>query len=166
MERPKIKPFTFPRVLLEGETVNTGCVTSGQGQYSFKWLKNGHELVQEKGRVAVFEMGSASTLIINKVSALDASNYTCIASSSTGSDAYSAQLVISSRPKWLIEPISVKLTDGRSSIVDCVAIGSPPVTTNWYFGDVKGNILEYYNIWANRMFLLLILCFQLIRIQR
>lgn len=118
--------------------MNTGCVTSGQGQFSFKWLKNGHELVQEKARVAIIEMGSISTLIISKVSAHDAANYTCLVSNSAGSDSFSAQLVISSRPKWLIEPKSLKLVDGQSGIIDCVALASPPVTTSWLIKEEKG----------------------------
>lgn len=131
-----MRPFAFANSLLEGQTATTTCLSLVSG-VQFKWLKNGIELLEERPRVSILTSDPVSTLIVKQVSATDAANYTCIASNSFGNDKFTASLVISSKPKWLVEPRDVIIGQGMDTVLNCVAIASPPAKVTWWLGDQK-----------------------------
>lgn len=140
---PKIAPFAFANVLQEGDDAAVNCVVSSDSELTIKWFRNGLEIGTEgSGRVTIGSLGKKmSTLLITKVTISDNGNYTCIATtSSSRSDSYTANLVVSSKPKWLIEPKNAHVSKGQKATFDCIAIASPPARTSWLFDSVNSKL--------------------------
>lgn len=136
---PKIKPFSFPKSTIAGETVSVTCVLSTiTAQTDFKWLKDGVDLAiisQRDRRYQLLPAKGASVLLINSVNLEDYGNYTCIVNTPFGSDKFTAPLTIYTPPKWILELFDLSMKQGEVKILDCMATGNPMPTITWLISE-------------------------------
>ena len=128
--------------------VSVTCMVYSSDDFKFNWYKDGVEVRENKGRVAVINVGSVSTLVINKANLDDQGNYTCVARSPKSVLAYSATLKLRSAPKFLYEPQDTVLEYGKELvIIDCVVTANPPALISWYedggFSTISYDILVF-----------------------
>ncbi|XP_015791754.1 Down syndrome cell adhesion molecule-like protein Dscam2 [Tetranychus urticae] len=152
---PKIKPFSFPKSTVAGETVSVTCVLSTiTAQTDFKWLKDGVDLAiisQRDRRYQLLPAKGASVLLINSVILEDYGNYTCIVNTPFGSDKYSAPLIIYTPPKWILELFDLSMKQGEVKILDCMATGNPMPTITWLISDTTQDEKSFAHINSNSM---------------
>ena len=126
---PKIRPFQFPRPVNEGDPVSVSCMVSHQSR--FNWLKNGVSFHEQQPRITIMSSGLMSTLGIMEVRDSDDGNYTCIATSADASDTFTSQLIVNTKPKWVIRPQNAIMRPGHDVVLDCMASGSPTPEISW-----------------------------------
>ncbi|KAH8029778.1 hypothetical protein HPB51_004783 [Rhipicephalus microplus] len=138
---PKVFEFTFPPEVTLGDEVLAGCVVKkgSAGLYVISWLKDGSEIESDE-RVSVSDQSkNSAALRISFVRPEDVGNYTCVARSSSGSDSFTAPLVVHAPPKVgeLAFPSDVAL--GDEVILPCVVKkGSPgPFIVAWFKDGVQ-----------------------------
>jgi hypothetical protein len=150
---PKIRSFQFPRPVTEGDPVSVNCMTSHQSR--FNWLKNGVSYHDQPPRISIMSAGMVSTLSIMDVSEQDQGNYTCIASSQEGSDTFTSQLVVNTKPRWLIRPQNAVMRPGFEVILDCMASGHPIPEISWWRNSMKSELLMLSFFASHQLFSLL-----------
>ncbi|KAH9364292.1 hypothetical protein HPB48_008470 [Haemaphysalis longicornis] len=80
-------PFSFDKNIALGEkTVLTCAVTRGTGPYEIRWTHEGIPVGNTNSKYATPVTGNIATLTIEKVSAEDVGNYTCIVTNDVGRD--------------------------------------------------------------------------------
>ena len=119
-------------------TVN--CLTSHQSR--FNWLKNGGSFHEQPPRISIMSSATISTLGIMEVSHQDQGNYTCIATSHDGSDTFTSQLIVNTKPKWLIRPQNTVMRPGYEVVLDCMASGSPTPDISWSRNGMKSKLTK------------------------
>lgn len=91
-EIPKVRQFNFPKAISEGQSVVETCTTTeGSKPIQLQWLKNGQEVL-DSARVNVGRHETYLALVIERVGAEDAGNYTCVAKNAFGYDRYTSLL--------------------------------------------------------------------------
>ncbi|EEC02451.1 ttnl protein, putative [Ixodes scapularis] len=99
---PKISPFSFSTNLTVGERGTAICTaTVGDQPLTFRWLKNGRRLTDEKKSVTVTDNADFSVLKLPSLSLESSGNYTCIVSNLFGSASHSATLRVHGRSEEL-----------------------------------------------------------------
>ena len=95
IEVPVISPFHFPKKVDMKQRVIVHCsVVSGDPPFTFRWLKDGHD-IQQSDRLTIKVVDEfTSTLTIYKLVAESVGNYTCRVSNSVGSDEKHGVLII------------------------------------------------------------------------
>ncbi|CAN7945133.1 unnamed protein product, partial [Ixodes hexagonus] len=90
---PKISPFSFSTNVTVGERGTATCTaTVGDQPLTFRWLKNGRGLTDDKRIVTVTDNADFSVLKLPSLSLESSGNYTCIVSNLYGSASHSATL--------------------------------------------------------------------------
>ncbi|KAG8174643.1 hypothetical protein JTE90_019624 [Oedothorax gibbosus] len=89
----KIQPFTFPSKSIIGERITTTCSTSSNEKMTFKWLKNGREIINTNN-IQVRSFPEFSTLILDSLSIEDAGNFTCVASTRGFTESFTTVLEV------------------------------------------------------------------------
>ena len=95
-EPPKVEPFTLPKALSAGRRVAVQCVViEGDPPVDVQWFHN-HRLAEETVGVTVTPLGQyVLALVIDEIAPVHAGNYTCKATSSSGSsDFHSSTLKV------------------------------------------------------------------------
>ena len=88
----KISRFEFPSNAKPESRISVMCSTvSGKPPFQFEWLRNGIPL-EKNERVYVVSTEDFSTLTFRHLKIEDGANYTCIARSREGMDAFTARL--------------------------------------------------------------------------
>nr|XP_054924919.1 myopalladin-like [Dermacentor andersoni] len=94
---PKVAELAFPSDVALGDEVIVSCVVKkgSAGPFVVGWFKDGEQLKNAAGRVAVSTPSkSSATLHIAALRAEDVGNYTCVARNRFGSDSATGQLVV------------------------------------------------------------------------
>ncbi|XP_035232060.1 Down syndrome cell adhesion molecule-like protein Dscam2 [Stegodyphus dumicola] len=134
-DAPVVAPFMFPPALKEGERGSAICtIKSGDRPLDFKWLKDGSE-IQESQNVKIQSVMDSSFLVIEAVTSQSSGNYTCIVKNTFGSDHFTATLMVSAPPKWVIQPFDIQTQEGKTESVPCKATGVPSPKIKWKFGE-------------------------------
>ncbi|XP_064076451.1 muscle M-line assembly protein unc-89-like isoform X2 [Vanessa tameamea] len=141
--------------VLVGETATLFCSFKGKPIPEIVWMKNGHEIEEEVGRVSIEINDYSSSLRIEKVKSEDEGRYSCEATNIHGrSSTYSRMAVITDRQIWQAD---AKLKRERSAGVDgeyppqftmrlrdrrvqatypvrltCQVVGNPTPTVKWF----------------------------------
>ncbi|KAI1285693.1 Down syndrome cell adhesion molecule -like protein [Halotydeus destructor] len=132
----KIEPFFFSKSVVEGGAESVLCRVSKK--CTITWLKDGTEVKGQNPRIAVTTMSTISTLLIENIAKQDAGNYTCLARDDELNEIrYTAELLIVSSPKWLVEPENVILIAGQSRELKCLATATPKPLISWWLGGNK-----------------------------
>lgn len=135
----KITPFAFPSTSRENGVSSVTCmVDMMSNELEFEWLKNGVKLNSDPPKLKISTEIPTSTLIITQINGDDNGNYTCIAKSSHLQDSFTAELLIPSKPRWLVEPHQAILREGTQSSIDCVAQGAPRPQISWTVDNDEG----------------------------
>ncbi|XP_023225153.1 Down syndrome cell adhesion molecule-like protein Dscam2 [Centruroides sculpturatus] len=132
-EVPKIQPFNFPKQVVLGQKVSTICTAiSGNPPLEFSWLKDGREINDiDKISIQSYTTRDSSVLLIEKVETDSAGNYTCVLTTSSGIDRFSASLLVRAPTKWVQEPSDKDIVVGTSLVIECEATGLPPPNVSW-----------------------------------
>ncbi|KAH6921920.1 hypothetical protein HPB50_006465 [Hyalomma asiaticum] len=139
-ETPIIMPYSFPKNVALGQKTIVTCVAqSGTPPLDFQWRHNGRAVPDSASRYAKKLSERVSTMSIERLSAEDLGNYTCIVSNSVGSDTFTAPLVVEGTPVTTPDqphvqsfsfPQNVNL--GEEASVTCVVTrGSRPLHIVW-----------------------------------
>ncbi|XP_050361303.1 titin-like isoform X2 [Nymphalis io] len=141
--------------VLVGETATLSCSFKGKPIPEIMWMKNGHEIEEEVGRVNIAITDYNSSLRIEAVQPDDEGRYSCEATNIHGrSSTYSRMAVITDRQIWQAD---AKLKRERSAGVDgeyppqftmrlrdrrvqatypvrltCQVVGNPIPTVKWF----------------------------------
>ncbi|XP_049782628.1 Down syndrome cell adhesion molecule-like protein Dscam2 [Schistocerca cancellata] len=134
---PAITPFSFGE-LSTGERVRVTCsVKRGDPPLTFEWLKDAHPLPPTPGlhddpdlTIRDYEDYS-SVLAISSVSSRHSGNYTCEVRNPARVTTYTAQLLVTVPPTWVVEPKDTSAKLGQSVIIDCKVDGFPQPTVSW-----------------------------------
>ncbi|GFY47205.1 titin [Trichonephila inaurata madagascariensis] len=131
---PQIQPFMFPTRLSEGSSAKILCnIFHGKRPVDFQWLKNGKTLQPSK-HTEITKQDDFSMLIVNKIKAKDAGNYSCIVKNSVGTSSHTANLVVEAPPLWVQTPHDLTGVYGSRVFMECAAAGSPKPQITWYKG--------------------------------
>ncbi|KAH9364293.1 hypothetical protein HPB48_008469 [Haemaphysalis longicornis] len=126
-------PFSFDKNIALGEKIVLPCaVTRGTGPYEIRWTHEGKPVTNTNSKYATPLTGNIATLTIEKVTAEDVGNYTCIVTNDVGKDAVTATLLVQDPPK--IQPFFFPSNHpiGRDLTVSCFATeGQPPLAFTW-----------------------------------
>ncbi|XP_035222665.1 hemicentin-1-like isoform X3 [Stegodyphus dumicola] len=109
------------------EAVILDCLVKGDPSPNIIWIKNGQRL-ELNHRIQVMMNGS---LFIYNSSDQDSGHYKCIASNDFGSAERTAELIVKSRPTFIIEPHNTKTEVGNTVHFDCRLDGEPKPTVAW-----------------------------------
>lgn len=94
---PKIAPFYFNKDLSEGVRAQISCVIEkGDPPFTIKWYKDWQPLMNDDLKVYGYDSHS-STVVVDKVQAQHAGNYTCQAKNDVAVDEFTAVLVVSGK---------------------------------------------------------------------
>ncbi|XP_054724340.1 cell adhesion molecule Dscam2-like [Uloborus diversus] len=130
-QAPVVADFSFPSALKEGERGSATCtIRSGDRPIQFKWKKDGKD-ISEFNNIDIQSVKDSSILIIESVSSKSSGNYTCIVVNSFGTDKFTANLVVTAPPEWILEPEDVFTQEGEETRIDCKASGVPLPTITW-----------------------------------
>lgn len=87
--------------VLAGETANLSCSVKGKPLPEVVWMKNGHEIEEEEGRVTTAFNGQDCALTIRQICAEDEARYSCEASNALGrASTYARLAVVTDRLLW------------------------------------------------------------------
>lgn len=87
--------------VLAGETANLKCSVKGKPTPEVVWMKNGHEIEEESGRVYVAYNGYECGLTIKEIGVEDEARYSCEATNVHGrSSTYARLAVVTDRMIW------------------------------------------------------------------
>ncbi|XP_077544848.1 cell adhesion molecule Dscam2-like [Haemaphysalis longicornis] len=133
VDTPVIMPYSFPKNVALGQKTIVTCVAqSGAGPLDFQWWHNGRAIVDTSSRYSKKLAERVSTMFIEKLSAEDLGNYTCVVSNSAGQDTFTAPLLVEDLPR--IQPFSfpenVNLGD-EASVTCVVTRGTKPLRVTW-----------------------------------
>ncbi|KAH9364301.1 hypothetical protein HPB48_008461 [Haemaphysalis longicornis] len=133
VDTPVIMPYSFPKNVALGQKTIVTCVAqSGASPLDFQWWHNGRAIVDTSSRYSKKLAERVSTMSIEKLSAEDLGNYTCVVSNSAGQDTFTAPLLVEDLPR--IQPFSfpenVNLGD-EASVTCVVTRGSKPLRVTW-----------------------------------
>ncbi|KFM73053.1 Hemicentin-1, partial [Stegodyphus mimosarum] len=109
------------------ETVILDCLVKGDPSPNIIWIKNGQKL-ELNHRIQIMMNGS---LFIYNSSDQDSGHYKCIASNDFGSAERTAELIVRSRPTFIIQPHNTKTEVGNTVHFDCRLDGEPKPTVAW-----------------------------------
>lgn len=88
-------PYSFPKNVALGQKTIVTCVAqSGASPLDFQWWHNGRAIVDTSSRYSKKLAERVSTMSIEKLSAEDLGNYTCVVSNSAGQDTFTAPLLV------------------------------------------------------------------------
>ncbi|XP_055948498.1 hemicentin-1-like isoform X2 [Argiope bruennichi] len=109
------------------DTVILDCVVKGDPLPNIIWIKNGQR-VELNHRVQLITNGS---LFIYNSTDQDSGQYKCVASNDFGLAEQVAELIVRSKPKFIIEPHSSTALEGNNVNLDCRVYGEPKPTVIW-----------------------------------
>ncbi|XP_023225174.1 Down syndrome cell adhesion molecule-like protein Dscam2 [Centruroides sculpturatus] len=131
---PKIQTFNFPTDLRVGQSAKAICsVKEGLGPYDFRWTKDNLEITSTS-EITYQVFDDYSILVIEKLAPAQIGNYTCRVTSSSGSDQFTASLMINAPPSWKFEPRDLTISEGKSFNISCEAVGYPKPLVQWKTG--------------------------------
>ncbi|XP_048512285.1 Down syndrome cell adhesion molecule-like protein Dscam2 isoform X3 [Athalia rosae] len=149
---PRIAPFSFNKDLSEGVRTQVTCmIEKGDPPFTITWLRNGVQIgtsggtifgslgasgssraVQSPGLRVTSIDAHSSTIVIERVTATHTGNYTCVARNSVAEVSWTAELVVSVPPRWVMEPQDVHAPEGMPRLVlHCHADGFPKPAVTW-----------------------------------
>ncbi|KAG1650333.1 Down syndrome cell adhesion molecule-like protein Dscam2 [Nymphon striatum] len=143
IKKPKIAPLAPPPSVLEAPSpYSTFCsIISGDHPIKLYWMKDNID-ASLISKVDVTNTKTYSLLQIHEVDASHSGNYTCVAENEAGTTRQSIYVRISSPPKWIIQPETVKVRLHSEAIFNCLGEAFPKPVTKWYRHDNKSNIVE------------------------
>ncbi|GFT31287.1 hemicentin-1 [Nephila pilipes] len=109
------------------DTVVLDCLVKGDPLPNIIWIKNGQQL-ELNHRIQLITNGS---LFIYNSSDQDSGQYKCVASNDFGLAEQVAELIVRSKPKFIIEPLNSIAAEGNSIQLDCRVYGEPKPTVIW-----------------------------------
>lgn len=131
---PKIQTFMFPTDLRVGQSAKAICsVKEGIGPYDFHWMKDNTDIISTS-EITYQIFDDYSVLVIEKLTPTQIGNYTCRVTSSSGSDQFTAPLMINAPPSWISEPQDQIISEGKSFKIPCEAVGYPKPSVQWKTG--------------------------------
>ncbi|XP_066996259.2 cell adhesion molecule Dscam2 [Anabrus simplex] len=134
---PAITPFSFGE-LSAGERVRVTCsVKRGDPPLYITWLKDARSLPTTPGPHDDLDLiiqdveEYSSVLAIRSVSSRHSGNYTCVASNRARNTTYTAQLLVTVPPTWVVEPKNSAAKLGQQAMLDCRVEGFPQPSITW-----------------------------------
>ncbi|GLH14154.1 Down syndrome cell adhesion molecule-like protein Dscam2 [Gryllus bimaculatus] len=134
---PAITPFAFGE-LSSGERVLVTCsVKRGDPPLTIQWFKDARPIpptpsLHDDPDLTVQGAGEySSVLAIRSVSSRHSGNYTCSATNKARTTTYTALLLVTVPPSWIVEPRSGYAKIGGQALLHCKAEGFPPPTIVW-----------------------------------
>nr|XP_042899314.1 hemicentin-1 isoform X1 [Parasteatoda tepidariorum] len=110
------------------DTVILHCLVKGDPSPNIIWVKNGQQLVFNHH----IQLSQNGSLFIYNSSDQDSGHYKCVASNDFGSAEQVAELVVRSKPRFVIMPHNTKATEGSNVFLDCKVNGEPKPSVAWF----------------------------------
>ncbi|KAG7252621.1 LOW QUALITY PROTEIN: hypothetical protein CRUP_037102 [Coryphaenoides rupestris] len=117
-----------------GETASLHCSADGEPAPVLSWISPTHRAIAPvPGKYGVLDNG---TLVVHRVQRSDGGNYTCVARNAAGQSRKATALeVLLTAPSINglqgVAAVSAVAVQGRTALVDCVAVGTPPPRVMW-----------------------------------
>ncbi len=130
---PAIGAHPSSATTYDGETIALSVEASGQGPFSYQWMKDGEDILG----------ATSSTLTISTASASDDGDYTVAVMSQTGSvvsDVASLSIQnLPDAPAFVDQPLGDIVLKGGVATLDVRAVSNSSIDYQWYF---NGDVLE------------------------
>ena len=130
---PAISAHPSSTTTYDGETIALSVETSGQGPFSYQWMKDGEDILG----------ATSSTLTISTATASDDGDYTVAVMSQTGSivsDVASLSIQnLPDAPAFVDQPLGDIVLKGGVATLDVRAVSNSSIDYQWYF---NGDILD------------------------
>ena len=130
---PAISSHPSSATSYDGETITLSVEASGQGPFSYQWMKNGEDIVG----------ATSDSLTISTVSASDDGDYTVTVTSQTGfiiSEVASISIqTLPDAPAFVEQPLGDIVLKGGVATLDARAVSNSAIDYQWYF---NGEMLD------------------------
>ncbi|XP_076265889.1 Down syndrome cell adhesion molecule 1 isoform X21 [Rhynchophorus ferrugineus] len=133
MVAPRLQSFTYgDEPLSMGQSTTVNCnLAYGDLPVTFSWMLNGNPVGDIDGiNVGAFGR-KTSFLSIDSLTEAHAGNYTCVASNMAGISSFTAELLVTVPPRWILEPTDKAFAQGSDAAVECKADGFPKPVVTW-----------------------------------
>ncbi|XP_064488736.1 cell adhesion molecule Dscam1-like isoform X3 [Ornithodoros turicata] len=128
---PKIRPFSFPKVVSRGDKVTVTCsALKGTPPISFSWSKDSQDL-SSTANIRFKSDADFSIAVINPTDESSSGNYTCIVKNIYGFDSYSAYLEVEAPPYFHTTHPDTNVVNGGTVKLHCHVLGSPAPRIEW-----------------------------------
>uniref|UniRef100_A0A8C5P8N7 DCC netrin 1 receptor n=1 Tax=Leptobrachium leishanense TaxID=445787 RepID=A0A8C5P8N7_9ANUR len=113
---------------VEGQDAVLECAVSGYPTPTVNWMQ-GDETIQT--RTKKYTLLGDSNLLISNVTEDDAGTYTCVVTYKNENSSASAELTVTTPPRFLIHPANLYAYESMDIEFECDVSGKPPPTLKW-----------------------------------
>ncbi|XP_028301065.1 obscurin isoform X2 [Gouania willdenowi] len=114
-----------------GQTIKLSCKVSGCPKPSITWLKDGLTLEDDPRHIIIADRTGICSLILDSLTAEDAGQYMCYATSSMGSAGSLAKVVVQAPPRFVSRLESACLIEGDDIQFLCSTLTTPLPNVRW-----------------------------------
>ncbi|XP_061739065.1 obscurin isoform X2 [Nerophis ophidion] len=133
---PANSPPVFKSLLSDcttkmGQTIKLSCNVTGTPLPHITWLKDGLPLEDDPRHIITAERSGTCSLVLDSLTAEDSGQYVCYASSSVGSAASLATLVVQAPPRFVSRLESSCLMETEDMAFTCSTLTTPLPRIRW-----------------------------------
>ncbi|XP_077573138.1 obscurin [Stigmatopora nigra] len=118
-----------------GQTIKLSCKVSGSPQPVITWLKDGLALEDDPRHIITADRSGTCSLILDSLTAEDAGQYVCYATSNMGSAGTLATLVVQAPPRFVRRLESTCLIENEDIQFSCSTLTTPLPKIRWIKDD-------------------------------
>jgi hypothetical protein len=127
LDRPTILTQPVARTVAAGAPFQLSVTAGGSNPLSYQWFRDSQPIPGAQS--ASYEVGSA-------ISAHAGTYFVQVANAVGSAQSVSVTVVVQAAPSIIAHPQSITVSQGSQIALAVVAVGSPPVTYQWYKGSV------------------------------
>ncbi len=121
---PHVTVSPVDTIVQEGDTVIFSVTATGTPPLTYTWLRNGISYGTKTPQLIIFPASITDSNV----------QFSCIVSNNYGSDTSSKATlrVLRSKPKIIVQPLTIALTENDTGFIYISATGTPPLSYEWY----------------------------------
>ncbi|XP_062920094.1 hemicentin-1 isoform X2 [Mobula hypostoma] len=145
-EPPRVTVYPMNQTFTEGREVRISCTATGYPRPHTVWTHNDMFLIGTSRHM----LSKSGSLIIRPASQKDSGIYTCLGSSSAGTDRQASILTYIEAPKVTVVQKEILIGLGDTAVLKCKTTGVPEPEVKWFKGDLELNPSNFLSIDTHR----------------